>query len=108
MLVVIIPMVDLSGDGTNQYEACDDVSLRRCGNCDNCMQAIGRATQDIKHETSQPMDVAVVDALSQDEVDTNFKLREREHARAVRRRRRDEARARRQQLASASAVARSH
>jgi|EP01043_Picozoa_sp_COSAG02_P004069 predicted anti-sigma-YlaC factor YlaD len=104
VIAVIILLVDLSGDKANLYEARDDVILRHCGNCDNCMQASGRVVQDSTQETSKLIDIAV-EALSE-AVDTNPKLAEREHARAVRRRRRDQARARRQQLASVVAVAR--
>ena len=101
-------LIDLSGDGTtNQYETCEHGTLRRCGNCDNCLQASGRAAPDLMQETTERIGVAVAEALAEADVVTTSKFAEREQARVVRRRRRDKARTRRKQLASVAAVARS-
>lgn len=92
----------MSGDGTHHYEADDNAVVRRCGNCDNCMRENGRATRDLGLETSQPIDDAILEALSEVDRETKFKRVQRDQARAARRGRRDDARVRRQQLASAA------
>jgi hypothetical protein len=66
------------------------------------MRENGRATRDLGLETSQPIDDAILEALSEVDRETKFKRVQRDQARAARRRRRDDARVRRQQLASAA------